>query len=426
MAFLLEDSVHGRGIGTLLLEQLAATRPGERDPAAARRHTGRERGDAAGVRRLRVRAGPPAGQRCRRAGAGHGVPAVDAGADGRPRAGGRGPFVAPLFSPARGRGDRCRPHARRDRPRGAAQPRQGRLHRTRVRRESARRTGSRTCRRTRRSWTCPARSISRSSRSRPSRCGRCWPSAAAEGVAGAVVLTAGFSELGAAGRALQREILEIARRHSIRLIGPNCLGLVNTDPAVSLNATFAERGADAGRAGDRGAVRCGRHRGARPGRPHRARHLRVRLARQQGRCQRQRSAAALVGRPADRGDRAVPGVVREPAQVRRAGPAGRPDEADPGRQGRPLGRRPAGRRLAHRRGGDAGDRGRRAVRAVRRTADGHRRGTGGDGPGAGGPAAASWPPARRRRQRRRCRRARGRRGRAARPRPAGTERGRSA
>ncbi|MEU4292680.1 GNAT family N-acetyltransferase [Kribbella sp. NPDC026596] len=62
----------------------------------------------------------------------------------------------------------------------------------------------------------------------------------AKGVGGAVVLTAGFSELGAAGRTMQREILEIARRHSIRLIGPNCLGLVNTDPAITLNATFAE------------------------------------------------------------------------------------------------------------------------------------------------------------------------------------------
>ncbi|WP_165550210.1 bifunctional GNAT family N-acetyltransferase/acetate--CoA ligase family protein [Kribbella speibonae] len=64
-------------------------------------------------------------------------------------------------------------------------------------------------------------------------CGEC-------GVGGAVVLTAGFSELGAPGRELQRELLAIARRHSMRLIGPNCLGLVNTAPEVSLNATFAE------------------------------------------------------------------------------------------------------------------------------------------------------------------------------------------
>jgi acyl-CoA synthetase (NDP forming) len=60
------------------------------------------------------------------------------------------------------------------------------------------------------------------------------------GVGGAVVLTAGFSELGATGRELQREMLAVARRHSIRLVGPNCLGLVNTAPEVSLNATFAE------------------------------------------------------------------------------------------------------------------------------------------------------------------------------------------
>ncbi|WP_328519836.1 bifunctional acetate--CoA ligase family protein/GNAT family N-acetyltransferase [Kribbella sp. NBC_00359] len=62
----------------------------------------------------------------------------------------------------------------------------------------------------------------------------------AKSVGGAVVLTSGFSELGAAGREAQREILEVARRNSIRLIGPNCLGLVNTDPAINLNATFAE------------------------------------------------------------------------------------------------------------------------------------------------------------------------------------------
>jgi len=63
---------------------------------------------------------------------------------------------------------------------------------------------------------------------------------AAKGVGGAVILTSGFSELGPEGREAQGEILAIARKHSIRLIGPNCLGLVNTDPAVNLNATFAE------------------------------------------------------------------------------------------------------------------------------------------------------------------------------------------
>lgn len=65
-------------------------------------------------------------------------------------------------------------------------------------------------------------------------------------VKGAVVLTSGFSELGAAGREAQRELLEVARRHSMRLIGPNCLGIVNTAPDVRLNATFATFEAPAG------------------------------------------------------------------------------------------------------------------------------------------------------------------------------------
>lgn len=55
---------------------------------------------------------------------------------------------------------------------------------------------------------------------------------------GAVVLSSGFAELGAEGEALQRGILDLARANSIRLVGPNCLGLMNTDPAVRLNATF--------------------------------------------------------------------------------------------------------------------------------------------------------------------------------------------
>ena len=59
------------------------------------------------------------------------------------------------------------------------------------------------------------------------------------GVRGVVLLTAGFGETGAAGQALQREVLAIARSHGMRMIGPNCLGVLNSDPAVRLNATFA-------------------------------------------------------------------------------------------------------------------------------------------------------------------------------------------
>jgi len=59
------------------------------------------------------------------------------------------------------------------------------------------------------------------------------------GARAVVLLTAGFGEAGAAGKELQDEVLAIARKYGMRLVGPNCVGVVNTDPAVRLNATFA-------------------------------------------------------------------------------------------------------------------------------------------------------------------------------------------
>jgi len=58
------------------------------------------------------------------------------------------------------------------------------------------------------------------------------------GVRGAVVLTAGFAEAGAVEE--QAEVVRIAHRHGLRMIGPNCLGVLNTDPDIRLNATFGE------------------------------------------------------------------------------------------------------------------------------------------------------------------------------------------
>jgi len=62
---------------------------------------------------------------------------------------------------------------------------------------------------------------------------------AAAGVPAAVVLSSGFSEDGPAGRAAQAKLVRAARRAGIRLVGPNCLGILNTDPSVSMQATFA-------------------------------------------------------------------------------------------------------------------------------------------------------------------------------------------
>ena len=55
----------------------------------------------------------------------------------------------------------------------------------------------------------------------------------------AVVLSAGFGETGPSGAATESRLLASARRHDIRVVGPNCIGLINTDPFVRLNATFA-------------------------------------------------------------------------------------------------------------------------------------------------------------------------------------------
>ncbi|MGZ8635066.1 MAG: GNAT family N-acetyltransferase, partial [Solirubrobacteraceae bacterium] len=70
---------------------------------------------------------------------------------------------------------------------------------------------------------------------------------AAKGVQALVVLSAGFGEAGAEGRARQAELLHICRESGMRMVGPNCLGVFNTDPAVRLNATFAPGRPPAGR-----------------------------------------------------------------------------------------------------------------------------------------------------------------------------------
>lgn len=63
--------------------------------------------------------------------------------------------------------------------------------------------------------------------------------AAQLGVKGAVVLSAGFREVGAPGRVMEAELVAVARDAGMRLLGPNCLGLQNPDPEVRLDATFA-------------------------------------------------------------------------------------------------------------------------------------------------------------------------------------------
>ncbi len=60
-----------------------------------------------------------------------------------------------------------------------------------------------------------------------------------KGVRGMVVMTGGFADTGPDGAQAQRRLVAEARASGIRVVGPNCLGLVNTDPAIRLNATLA-------------------------------------------------------------------------------------------------------------------------------------------------------------------------------------------
>ncbi len=70
-----------------------------------------------------------------------------------------------------------------------------------------------------------------------------------KGVRGLVVITAGYGETGAEGRALELALRDRVRAAGIRMIGPNCMGVINTDPAVSLDATFSPTHAQPGSIG---------------------------------------------------------------------------------------------------------------------------------------------------------------------------------
>ena len=72
---------------------------------------------------------------------------------------------------------------------------------------------------------------------------------AAKGVRGLVVISSGFAEVGPQGAELQRALLEICRQSGMRLVGPNCMGVINTAEGVNLDATFAPDKPTPGRVG---------------------------------------------------------------------------------------------------------------------------------------------------------------------------------
>ncbi len=59
-----------------------------------------------------------------------------------------------------------------------------------------------------------------------------------KGIKGAIIITAGFKEIGGEGEVLQKQIAEICNKYGTRVIGPNCLGVMNLSPQTMMNSTF--------------------------------------------------------------------------------------------------------------------------------------------------------------------------------------------
>lgn len=68
-----------------------------------------------------------------------------------------------------------------------------------------------------------------------------------KGIGGLVVITAGFRETGGEGAAREERLVALIEKHGMRAIGPNCMGVMSTDPGVRLNATFSNARVEHGR-----------------------------------------------------------------------------------------------------------------------------------------------------------------------------------
>jgi acetyltransferase len=70
-----------------------------------------------------------------------------------------------------------------------------------------------------------------------------------KGIKSVIIISAGFKEVGEAGLQKEKQLVEIARKYDMSLIGPNCLGVINTDPGINLNASFAREMPETGNIG---------------------------------------------------------------------------------------------------------------------------------------------------------------------------------
>lgn len=70
-----------------------------------------------------------------------------------------------------------------------------------------------------------------------------------KGVKGLIVITAGFKETGPEGAQLEEELMKRVKKYGMRMLGPNCMGIINTDSKVSIDATFGKAGPLKGKIG---------------------------------------------------------------------------------------------------------------------------------------------------------------------------------
>jgi len=70
-----------------------------------------------------------------------------------------------------------------------------------------------------------------------------------KGIKSVIIISAGYKEVGGAGVDKEKQLIEIARKYDISFIGPNCLGVINTDPGTSLDASFAREMPETGNIG---------------------------------------------------------------------------------------------------------------------------------------------------------------------------------
>jgi len=70
-----------------------------------------------------------------------------------------------------------------------------------------------------------------------------------KGIKGVVIISAGFKEVGEKGLEREKQLRQIAEKYDMSVIGPNCLGVINTDPQINLNASFARKMPEQGNIG---------------------------------------------------------------------------------------------------------------------------------------------------------------------------------